>query len=119
MAVRKKRTLKTKISSKEKKFGKLFLTKQIYDKSIKDSEFKSIIDKSIKNHTSGRWGDIHPGVAAENSNSLHDGYGKIISHYNYSETKTGKQITIYIITEADRSKTIVTLDPYVTSQEEG
>lgn len=54
-------------------------------------------------HESGNWGDVPPEDAEANQRALEEGL-RILSSY-----KTKKGVTIWIITEADRSETILLL----------
>jgi hypothetical protein len=60
------------------------------------------VQKALKRHQSGDWGEVGPGDAQENDLSLQEGF-RILSAYRSGDVR------FWIITEADRSSTCVLL----------
>jgi hypothetical protein len=61
------------------------------------------IDKALRRHHGGDWGDVCPQDKEENESSLREGL-RLLSAY-----KSEKGLTFWVITEADRSQTTVLL----------
>lgn len=88
----------------KKKFelGRILMAKGINDKVADDEKFAKFVTDSLKRHANGDWGDLHKEDRQENELSLKEGL-RVFSVYQYGEGK------IWIITEADRETTTVSL----------
>lgn len=80
--------------------GRIVMTRAVND-LVADGVFKPLT--LLKRHVFGDWGDVTGGDAQRNEQSLQDG-DRLMSVYNVSST-----LTIWIITEADRSATTLLL----------
>lgn len=65
----------------------------------------------IRRHSRGDWGDVHPEDRELNEQALIDG-GRLMSVYKLKAAQARKEdddVTIWVITEADRSVTTILL----------
>ncbi|MDY6969001.1 MAG: hypothetical protein SVR08_10175 [Spirochaetota bacterium] len=87
----------------EQKFdpGRILSSKAILMRIEEDCDFKTFVDNSIERHLCGDWGNISDQDKKKNNNALELNNLQIISCYKNMNDK------IYIITEWDRSSTLV------------
>ncbi|MCG9659933.1 hypothetical protein [Vibrio mediterranei] len=82
--------------------GSLAITDSVFDLVTRCEDFvkpKVLLER----HASGDWGEICQDDAEENTRATHEG-GRIMSSYKFNEDHT-----VWVITEADRSRTTVLL----------
>lgn len=82
-------------------FGDIHLTKRVKELMKMNPRF---VHRSLTRHLCGDWGDIHPDDVGLNSQAIIEG-SRIFSVYR--QDIEGESITLWIITEADRSITTV------------
>lgn len=81
--------------------GQLIATRAVAERMKKDMTIAAFVQKSIRRHARGDWGDISQEDKTENEFSV-DKYLRIMSSYSSDDgTK------IWLITEADRKHTTV------------
>lgn len=93
----------TKNESKAKfDLGNVVSTSGVYEMVDKDIKFHQFVAKSFKRHCNGDWGDLDKEDKMANDFALCNGDDRLFSKYNYKDG-----ISIYIITEWDRSYTTI------------
>jgi len=80
--------------------GQLLMTRGVNDLVAEDEEFAKFVWESLKGHAAGDWGDLSEEDKKENELSL-DKHLRLLSAYKKNDWK------IWIITEADRSATVI------------
>jgi len=81
--------------------GEFILTRGVSAKVQKNKEFSNFINKSLKRHISGDWGEISSEDALVNQHALEQGFRLFSAYSNSNNPK------IWIITEAGRFATTV------------
>jgi len=66
-----------------------------------DYQFRNFVTKSFERHINGDWGDLDEEDKSANEDALKNG-DRLFSKYNYNG-----DVSIYIITEWDRSYTTI------------
>lgn len=84
--------------------GSLASTTTVAEDMAKIEGFGQFVQASLMRHMSGDWGEQHPEDEGLNDIALEEGT-RLLSVYTFKETKEPKKI--WIITEADRSATVV------------
>jgi hypothetical protein len=87
--------------------GKMFMTRGIANLAADDEKVSMQILRCLYRHKRGDWGNVCPESIALNNEALENG-GRLLSAYNIVDSD-GNNITIWIITEADRSLTTILL----------
>ena len=82
--------------------GQVVATNGVYDMAQKNERFNEFVSKSFARHCNGDWGDLDEEDKQMNDLALRNGDDRILSKYEYDE-----DISIYIITEWDRSATTI------------
>ena len=82
--------------------GQVLETRTIRELRYEDNDFNDFVRKSFERHCNGDWGDLCKEDKASNDKGLKNGDDRLFSKYNYKDG-----ISIYIITEWDRSATTV------------
>ena len=82
--------------------GQVLETRTIRELRYEDNDFNDFVRKSFERHCNGDWGDLCKEDKALNDKGLKNGDDRLFSKYNYKDG-----ISIYIITEWDRSATTV------------
>ncbi len=80
--------------------GTIYFTSGVNDKVAEDASFANLVLESLRRHLNGDWGDLCEEDKRENQLSLKQGF-RLLSAYGEGGDK------IWIITESDRSATIV------------
>jgi hypothetical protein len=86
--------------------GQLVATRGVVDLACKNPDFDDFIQKSLIRHASGDWGDVDKEDRQANNQALKEGT-RLLSAYNDERFPKNGVATIWIITEADRSATII------------
>lgn len=81
--------------------GKVMATRGVSDLLGKDRKFEKFVGNSFIRHCNGDWGDLCDEDKNANIYALNHGE-RLFSKYNYN-----KDISIYIITEWDKSVTTI------------
>ena len=84
------------------KYGKLYATKGVDEMVGKDNNFAKFVVDSVQRHLNGDWGDLDREDKRLNERALVKGNDRLFSRYNYND-----DVSIYIITEWDRSATTI------------
>ena len=84
------------------KVGRLVATKGVADFASENNAFNKFVGESLSKHTQGDWGDVSKDDKAQNDEALRAGKGNLDSKYVFDEN-----ISIFIITEWDRSATTI------------
>ena len=82
--------------------GKVVATSGVYEMVNQDNEFDKFVRKSFVRHCDGDWGDLDEEDKRANDFALRNGDDRLFSKYNYND-----EVSIYIITEWDRSYTTI------------
>ena len=82
--------------------GQTVATRGVVEEMKKDSYFKKFVDRSFARHCNGDWGDLCKEDKEMNDEALAHEDDRIVSKYNYNS-----DVSIYIITEWDRSATTI------------
>lgn len=82
--------------------GRVVTTRGVNSEMKKDRDFARLVQKSLRRHTSGDWGETNSSDARENDEALKSGEDRIMSVY-----EGGSEGKFWIITEWDRSVTTV------------
>lgn len=82
--------------------GNVVATSGVYEMVGEDIKFSQFVAKSFTRHCNGDWGDLDQEDKKANDFALLNGDDRLFSKYNY---KNG--VSIYIITEWDRSATTI------------
>ena len=80
--------------------GTLYASLAVKQKMDEDKQFESFVQESVKRHASHDWGNVCDEDQLINNEALKSGE-RIISGYLLNET------AIWVVTEADRSETLV------------
>ena len=88
---------------KDMKFriGQTLVTNGVNDLIMDDKDFADFVGKSFVRHVNGDWGDLCEEDKEMNEDALANGE-RLFSKYNYND-----DVSIYIITEWDRSYTTI------------
>lgn len=81
--------------------GQAIITCGVNEMLMESKPFAQFIAKSFVRHCNGDWGDLCDEDKAENEYALRNGE-RLLSKYNYND-----DVSIYIITEWDRSVTTI------------
>ena len=81
--------------------GQVVVTNGVHSLIQEDKEFEAFVGKAFVKHCNGEWGDLCEEDKETNEEALKNG-DRLLSKYNYNE-----EISIYIITEWDRSVTTI------------
>lgn len=84
------------------KYGKLYATKGVDEMVGNDKNFAKFVVDSVQRHLNGDWGDLDREDKRLNERALAKGNDRLFSRYNYNN-----EVSIYIITEWDRSATTI------------
>ncbi len=84
------------------KYGKLYATKGVDEMVGNDKNFAKFVVDSVQRHLNGDWGDLDREDKRLNERALAKGNDRLFSRYNYND-----DVSIYIITERDRSATTI------------
>ena len=82
--------------------GHVYVTQGIDELQTSDLSFAKFVAKCLIRHQSGDWGDLCKEDKELNEYALESGEDRLFSKYEYNGT-----ISIYIITEWDRSATTI------------
>lgn len=94
--------------------GRLSTTEGIDNLLAQDQDFRAFVYDALNRHCSGNWGNISEADREANAQALKEG-GRLMSAYSFPPLPK-----IWIITEADRSRTTVLLpDEYRGGQRHG
>ena len=85
--------------SKKFELGKVYATKNVTERAEASPQFFDFCHDSLRRHMSGDWGNLDPEDAELNDAAINSDT-RIISVYIFSS-----DVTLWIITEADRSST--------------
>lgn len=66
-----------------------------------------VFHRLIERHATGDWGGLSDDDRARNDRALQSGHGRLLSAYSVDHN--GQDVTLLVITEADRSVTTVLL----------
>lgn len=94
------------LTRNESKFkpGDVVATSGVYEMIGEDIKFSQFVTNSFARHCDGDWGDLCEEDKMANDFALRNGDDRLFSKYNYKDG-----ISIYIITEWDRSVTTILL----------
>lgn len=81
--------------------GKTVVTRGVNDTIADDKQFAIFVVNSLKRHVNGDWGDLCDEDKKTNNYAVRNGE-RILSKYNFNG-----DVSIYIITEWDRSYTTI------------
>ena len=84
------------------KLGQVVATNGVYEMVGEDIKFNQFVAKSFERHCNGDWGDLDEDDKLANDFALNNGNDRLFSKYVFN-----KEISIYIITEWDRSVTTI------------
>lgn len=84
------------------KLGKVVATSGVYEMVGEDIKFSQFVSKSFARHCNGDWGDLDEEDKMANDFALLNGDDRLFSRYDYRDG-----VSIYIITEWDRSATTI------------
>ena len=84
------------------KLGQVVATSGVYEMVCKDIRFNQFVTNSFARHCNGDWGDLDEEDKRANDFALRNGDDRLFSRYNYKDG-----VSIYIITEWDRSATTI------------
>ncbi len=87
-----------------KDVGQLHATRSIIAQIDSDANFRIFINTSLRRYTSCDWGDLPSSDSALNDSAVKTGNDRILAKYIYP---TNPELSIYIITEQDRSSTTI------------
>ena len=92
------------INLKDMKFpvGQVVVTSGVHNLIQTNADFALFVSKSFTKHCNGDWGDLDEEDKMANDFALRNGDDRLFSKYNYKDG-----ISIYIITEWDRSVTTI------------
>lgn len=82
--------------------GQQVVTRGVSSLMKEDPKFRKFVSESFKKHCDGDWGDLGKEDKQMNENALKRGDDRLLSKYNYND-----DVSIYIITEWDRSVTTI------------
>lgn len=83
------------------KIGQTVMTNGVSEALMNDNAFSKFVAKSFTRHCNGDWGDLCDEDKKSNEDALKYGE-RLLSKYNYND-----DVSIYIITEWDRSVTTI------------
>ena len=84
------------------KLGQVVATRGVYAMVGEDIKFNQFVAKSFERHCNGDWGDLDEEDKKANDFALRNGDDRLFSKYVFNE-----EVSIYIITEWDRSCTTI------------
>ena len=84
------------------KLGQVVATSGVYEMVGEDIKFNQFVAKSFERHCNGDWGDLDEEDKKANDFALRNGDDRLFSKYVFNE-----EVSIYIITEWDRSYTTI------------
>lgn len=84
------------------KLGQVVATSGVYEMVGEDIKFNQFVATSFIRHCNGDWGDLCEEDKKANDFALRNGDDRLFSKYNYKDG-----VSIYIITEWDRSVTTI------------
>ena len=87
--------------------GQLVLTRAVNDLVANSTSFSLVVTRSLNRHQQGDWGDVCPDDKQANHEALAHGDLRLFSVYTSPRHLPLDPVTIWIITEADRSATTV------------
>lgn len=82
--------------------GNVVATSGVYAMVGEDIKFNQFVAKSFERHCNGDWGDLDEEDKMANDFALRNGDDRLFSKYVFNE-----EVSIYIITEWDRSYTTI------------
>lgn len=82
--------------------GNVVATSGVYEMVGEDIKFSQFVAKSFTRHCNGDWGDLDQEDKRLNDFALLNGDDRLFSKYVFN-----KEVSIYIITEWDRSATTI------------
>ena len=82
--------------------GNVVATSGVYAMVGEDIKFNQFVTKSFERHCNGDWGDLDEEDKKANDFALRNGDDRLFSKYVFNE-----EVSIYIITEWDRSYTTI------------
>ena len=82
--------------------GNVVATSGVYAMVGEDIKFNQFVAKSFERHCNGDWGDLDEEDKKANDFALRNGDDRLFSKYVFN-----KEVSIYIITEWDRSYTTI------------
>lgn len=82
--------------------GNVVATSGIYEMVNEDIKFSQFVAKSFERHCNGDWGELVEEDKRLNDFALRNGNDRLFSKYVFNE-----EVSIYIITEWDRSYTTI------------
>lgn len=86
--------------------GQIVASRGVYDLACQNADFARFVQKCLSRHVKGDWGDLDGEDRQANDRSLKEGT-RLLSAYNDDRFPRHGVATIWIITEADRSATII------------
>ena len=89
-------------NEKNFKLGQVVATSGVYEMVNEDTKFAEFVTKSFERHCNGDWGDLDNEDKRANDFALRNGDDRLFSKYNFNG-----EVSIYIITEWDRSATTI------------
>ena len=84
------------------KLKQIVATRSVYEMANENIKFNQFVKNSFIRHCNGDWGDLGEDDKKANDFALRNGDDRLFSKYNYKDG-----ISIYIITEWDRSVTTI------------
>ena len=84
------------------KLGQVVETNGVHELRYNNGKFNDFVRKSFQRHCDGDWGDLCEDDKRANDFALRNGDDRLFSKYNFNG-----EISIYIITEWDRSYTTI------------
>ena len=98
--------------------GLMVFTHGVADVMADNDDFAKFVTRSLRRHLKGDWGDVNTSDKLTNDEALKNGL-RMLSVYNGDRLNRGRDATIWIITEADRSATTILFpDEYALSKEQ-
>lgn len=84
------------------KLGQVVETNGVHELRYNNGKFHNFVRESFQRHCNGDWGDLCEDDKRANDFALRNGDDRLFSKYNFDG-----EISIYIITEWDRSYTTI------------
>ena len=91
-----------KLEDMKFQIGSTYFTNGVHSLVQEDKDFANFVANSFKRHVNGDWGDLDKEDKALNDMALESGEDRLFSKYIYNG-----EVSIYIITEWDRSATTI------------
>ena len=82
--------------------GMTYLTRGVDEKMKVEEEFRKFVVKCLERYQNCDWGDLCDEDKQMNDSAITNGDDRVLAKYNYDD-----EISIYIITEWDRSVTTI------------